>query len=71
MPNIVLKLADEHANKSKEELSKLFDEEVERFSEYMATIGDWRSVGPLNKMEKTLIKTYLVQKFTGKVDEVK
>jgi hypothetical protein len=55
----------------KEALLAVVNEEVERFSTYMATLGDWKSAGPLNEMEKTLIRTYLVQKFTGKLDEVR
>lgn len=68
MTDVVLKVAEEHVGKTKEELSTLFDQEVERFSAFMSTVGDWKSAGPLNQLEKHLIKTYLVQKFTGKVD---
>jgi hypothetical protein len=68
MPDVILKLAEEHASKTKEEISRIFDEEVERFSRYMATIGDWRAVGVLNNGERMLIKTFLVQKFSGNVD---
>jgi len=62
MKDIELVLDDEHKDKSKEELSKLFDEEIEKFSIYMSTIGDWKSVGPLNQQEKALIKSYIVFK---------
>ncbi len=66
--DVTLNVADEHRGKSRAELSELFDQEVERFSKYMATLGDWKSVGPLNPAEKMLIKTFLVQKYTGKLD---
>ncbi len=52
----------------REKLSTLFDQEIEDFSKFMSTIGDWRSVGPLSSPERALIKTYLVQKLTGKID---
>jgi hypothetical protein len=68
MSDITIQLAPEHQNKSKEELSKLFDEEIERFSQYMSKLGDWRAAGPLADFERTLIKTYLVQKHLGKID---
>lgn len=68
MPDVQLILADEHKNKTKEELSILFDQEIERFSKFMATLGDWRSLGPLNNGERMLLKTFLVQKYNGKLD---
>ena len=68
MPDLLLQLAPEHQSKSKEELSILFDQEVDRFSRYMATMGDWKAAGPLLPLERVLIKTYLVQKYTGKLD---
>ena len=41
---------------------------VDDFSNFMATIGDWKAVGPLNPLERTLIKSYLVHKVNGKID---
>lgn len=52
----------------KEELSKLFDEEVEKFDREMAKLSPDRGGGPLSKIEKMLIKTYLIQKVTGRID---
>lgn len=68
MPDIVLKFSEEHEPKSQDEKSKLFDEEIERFSQFMTNIGDWRAAGPLNSRERILLKTFLVQKYTGKFD---
>lgn len=68
MKDIIVRFSDEHAAKGKEELSALLDVEVEDFSKFMSTIGDWKSVGPLAPSERALIKTYLVQKVTGKID---
>lgn len=68
MKDVVVRFTDEHSGKSKEELSVLLDQEVEDFSKFMATIGDWKSVGPLSPPERALIKTYLVQKITGKIE---
>lgn len=68
MKDVIVRFADEHSAKTKAELSALLDQELDDFSKYMATIGDWRVVGPLNLSEKALIKTYLVQKLTGKID---
>lgn len=67
MPDITLKLADEHEGKSKEEKSKLFDNEVQRFSDWLSRSGDFKSQGPLNNPERALIKTYLIQKYSGKI----
>lgn len=52
----------------REKLLNLFDQEIDDFSKFMSTIGDWRAVGPLNSPERALIKTYLIQKLTGKID---
>jgi hypothetical protein len=68
MKDVIVRFADEHQGKSKEELSAILDREIEKFSQYMSTIGDWKAVGPLSAPERALIKTYLVQKVTGKID---
>ena len=47
------------------------DREIEKFSKWMAALPDERARGALSNPEKALLKTYLVQKFTGKIDEVK
>lgn len=68
MADLTLQLSDEHRAKAPEEVLKLFDEEIEKFSKYMTTIGDWRSVGALNAQERALLKSYLVHKHRGHVD---
>lgn len=68
MADLQLKLADEHATKTKEEISALLDAEVDRFSTFMDNLDDWKAKGALSKPERALIKTYLVQKLTGKID---
>jgi hypothetical protein len=65
MADMIISLDGNHINKTKEELSVLVDQEVEKFSNYMATLGDWRSAGPLNPMERTLVKTYIITKIKG------
>lgn len=69
MPDLTLVVSEEHQGKTKEELSAIFDKEIERFSHFMATLGDWRSVGPLNGGERMLLKTFLVHKYNGNVDK--
>lgn len=68
MADVILKLGDEHAGKTKEEILNLFEQEVDRFSAFMASLGDSRVSGHLIKQERHLLKTYLVQKFTGKIE---
>jgi hypothetical protein len=68
MKDVIVRFADEHQGKSREELSAILDREIEAFSQFMSTIGDWKSVGPLSPPERALIKTYLVHKVTGKID---
>lgn len=68
MKDVLVRFTDEHVGKPKEELLSLLDQEIEDFSKFMSTIGDWKSVGPLSPPERALIKTYLVQKVTGKLD---
>lgn len=63
-----LSFPPEYASRPKEEVLKLFDEEVEKFSAFMDNVGDWRSRGALSKSEKALIKTYLVHKYRGHLD---
>lgn len=53
---------------SKDEMVKVFSQEVEEFSAWMEKIPDWKHQGGLTKPEKTLLLTYLVQKFVGNID---
>jgi len=71
MADLTLALSSEHTGKTKEQLLEVMDREVERFSQWMASLPDERARGALSNPERALIKTYLVQKFTGKIDEVK
>lgn len=50
--------------------NEALDREVERYSKWLAALPDERAKGALNNPEKALIKTYLVQKLHGKIDEV-
>jgi hypothetical protein len=68
LKRVLAGFANEHANKPKEELLKLLDEEVETFSSYMETLSDWRANGALSAPEKALVKSYLVAKLTNKLD---
>jgi len=65
MTKITLQLPSDIAAAPKEEISKLLDAEIDQFSEYMSSIGDWKTAGPLLPQERALIKTYLVQKVKG------
>lgn len=51
----------------KDELLKEVEEEVEKFSTWMANLEDFRARGALNNPEKALLRTYLIQKFQGKI----
>jgi hypothetical protein len=53
--------------KTKEELLGLVDSEVEKFSDFMAALEDWRARGALNSPEKALLRTYLIQKIQGRL----
>jgi hypothetical protein len=57
----------EHKDKSKEELSRLLDGEVDRFSKFMEVVSDPKAAGALTPMERALIKTYLVHKSLGRI----
>ncbi len=46
------------------------DDEVERFSKWMAKLEDPRARGALNNPERALLKTYLIQKLNGRLEEV-
>lgn len=65
MTALTLQLPSDTAAGTKEEISKLLDTEIDKFSEYMCNIGDWKTAGPLLPQERALIKTYLVQKVKG------
>lgn len=70
MPDLKLILDEQHSGKAKEEVLTLLDAEVDRFSTWMAALPDTRARGALSNPERALLKTYLVQKLTGKIDGV-
>lgn len=65
--NVILKWSPEAELKPKEEQSQILDQEVEAFSQWLAALPDSRASGALSNPERALIKTYLVQKLTGKL----
>jgi len=54
-------------NQTKDETLASVNEEVEKFSNFMATLEDWRARGALNSPEKALLRTYLLQKVQGTI----
>ena len=68
MQDLALVLAPPHRGKTKEEISAILYQEVEKFSQYMCSLGDWKAVGPLIPQEKVLLKTYLLRKMQGLLD---
>lgn len=70
MKEVLLNVEDEFRG-DKDKILALFDQEVETFSKWLAEkCPDPRARAPLSNPEKALMKTYLVQKYTGKLDEV-
>lgn len=67
MAEWILRINPDLKELTHEEQSKALDAEVERFSDYMATLGDWKAAGPLTPMERMLLKSFLVRKLTGEV----
>jgi hypothetical protein len=57
-------------SKDKAAQNEALDREVERYSKWLEVLPDERARGKLSNPEKALIKTYLVQKLSGKIDEV-
>ena len=67
MPKVILTLDPSLEGKTKEEKSLIFDEEIQRFSDWLSQVSDFKAQGPLSRPERALIKTYLVQKYSGKI----
>lgn len=63
----IFKDSDSPVLVEKDEMLKEIEVEVEKFSNYMASLEDWRARGALNSPEKALLRTYLVQKLQGKI----
>lgn len=67
MPNIELKLDPKYDGKTKDEILKAVDEDIEVFSNFMANLPDWRAQGALSNSEKALIRTFVVHKLKGRI----
>lgn len=65
-----MELAGDLASKDPATQLEAIDREVDRYSKWLAELKDSRASGPLSNAEKALVKTYLVQKLHGKIDEV-
>ncbi len=52
----------------RDDLLKLFEQELDEFSIFMAELGDARVSGPLMKSERAILKSYLVHKFRGRLN---
>lgn len=63
-----LTLCKEHESKTKDEVIKLVEQEVDKFSQFMAGLGEWKSAGPLIPQERILIQSYLIHKLRGHID---
>lgn len=70
MADLVLKFNDSHENKTKEQLLEVVEQELNRFSTFMERIGDWKARGSLTDRERILLRTYLLNKASGRIDEV-
>jgi hypothetical protein len=68
MTEITLTLDPAIESKGQEEILAAMEREVEIFSTFMENLADWRAKGALSAPEKTLIKTYLVHKFRGRIN---
>lgn len=64
-----LQWAEGLSTKTKQEQSEALDREVDRYSMWLSNLVDPNSNGPLSNAERALLKTYLVQKLTGKLDK--
>jgi hypothetical protein len=68
--DVMTKWSPELEDKDQKTQLEALDREVERYSRWLADLPDSRASGALSNPEKALIKTYLVQKLHGKIDEV-
>jgi hypothetical protein len=67
MNDVTVSFHPDHEAKGKDQKLAVLDEEVARFSDYMAKLDDARARGALSNPEKALIKTYLVAKLREKL----
>lgn len=69
MKQVIVELAEELRGRTKEEQLQILDEEVTRFSRFMADFpDDPRARGGLIPAERVLLKTYLISKLRGRLD---
>lgn len=67
MSAVSLMISEDDQKKTPEEQLALLDQEVDAFSNFMATLGDSRARGALSHPERALVKTYLVAKIRGRI----
>jgi hypothetical protein len=67
MADVTLTLDPKFERASSEDVLKMFDEEVERFSKFMEGLST-NMGGALIPQEKVLLKTYLVHKHRGRLN---
>lgn len=65
MSVVQVTVTPEVEEREKDDVLKVFDEDIERFSRYMAEL-DSPARGALNNPERALLKTYLVAKLREK-----
>jgi hypothetical protein len=69
MKELILTLTPDTKDLPDEQILKLLDLEVDCFEKFMTSDKvDWKARGPLLPQERALIKTYIVQKFRGRLD---
>ena len=68
--DIEMKWSAELEGKDQKTQNEALDREVERYSRWLDTLADERAKGCLSNPERALIKTYLVQKLTGKLENL-
>ncbi len=68
--DIEMKWSEDLKDKDREAQNAALDREVERYSKWLANMPDERAKGALNNPEKALIKTYLVQKLAGRLEDI-
>jgi hypothetical protein len=68
MADVTIVLDPKINPENKEEVLRVFEEEVERFSKFMDGLTQSSAGGPLLPQERVLLKTYLVHKHRGRID---
>lgn len=65
--DVVVSLTHDLMNQPKEVQVAAVDKEIERFSVWMTKLSHPENE-PLNKSERALLRTYLMQKLHGRID---